>query len=233
MAYGVTLGQLVDQVRAEIGASVNPAQGVGQLAQLKQTLSRTQARLYADFNWPHLISRRDETLMLGERYYTFNADVNFEKIVKAEVLYTNTWRPVDYGIPNTAYNYVNSEVNSESDPVRRWQHYERGQFEVWPIPASAGQILRFTATLNLRPLLADSDVADLDSDLLVLFTAAELLTRLKSADAQAKQSLAASHYKNLRGNQVKTNVFMMGGGLQRTEAIKPWPDDWSLRVPGQ
>jgi len=57
--------------------------------------------------------------------------------------------------------------------------------------------------------------------------------RLKSADAGIKQQLAASHYKNIRGNQGKGGNFIMGGGLSKAEATKPWPDDWTLRVPGQ
>lgn len=231
MAYDVTLAQLVDQVRSEIGASNNPAQGTGQLHIIQQTLRRNQARLYADFNWPHLVSYRDEQLRPGERYYSYNADVNFDRIVAARVLYTNTWQPVEYGIPISLYNAINSENGTTSDPVRNWQHYERGQFEVWPVP-SVAQTLRFKATLNLRPLIANEDKADLDSDLLVLFTAAEMLTRAKSADAQVKQQLAASHYKAIRGNQVKTGIFVMGGGYRSQIATKPWPDDWPLRVKG-
>lgn len=233
MALNVTLAQLVDQVRAEIGASVNPAQGTGQLAQIQQTIRRTQARLYAEFNWPHLFGFRDENLQPGERYYTFNTDVNFDKITKAEVYYTTSWRPVCYGIENQDYNLTNSETGQRSDPVMKWQHYDRNQFEVWPIPDAAGQVLRFRAMLNLRPLLANEDQCDLDSDMLVLFAAAEILTKLKSADAGAKQQLAASHYKNIRGNQLKTNMFILGGGLRNSEAVKPWPDNWTIRVPGQ
>lgn len=229
MPYNVTLSQLVDQLRAEIGASTNSGQGINALPMMQQILRRTQERLYIEFAWPHLCSTRDEDLLQGERYYTFNSDVNFDRIEKAEILYANQWLPTRYGINALEYNTMQSDNDVRSAPVTNWQHYERNQYEVWPIPSASTQTIRFYCGLTLRPLIANDDPCDLDSTLLVLFAAAEILTKLKSAEAQTKQTLATAHYKNLRGNQIKEKVFIMGG--IDPSIRQPLTDDWTLRAP--
>lgn len=229
MPYNTTLSQLVDALKTEIGASTNSAQNINMLPQLQLTLRRTQIYLYNDFDWPHMRSYVDDNLALNERYYTFPNEVNFDKITKAEVYYTNQFRPLIYGIGGMQYNAYNSDLNVTNDPIVRWQHYQRNQYEVWPIPASNNQKIRFHCTLNLRPLIANSDQCDLDDTLIVLFAAAELLTKLDSKDAGAKQQLATAHYKTLRGNQTKQPPFVMGGGLRNQKNLPPHTDEWTLR----
>lgn len=226
MAVGTTLSTLVDNLRAEIGASTNVGQGVNNLPALQQVLRRNQERLWNEYNWPHLMIDRDETMVAGERYYTFDPDIDYNRIVGAWVKYSNVFEPIGYGFNPTIYSAVNSETGAKSDPVQLWRHYEGNQFEVWPVPSgNTSQILRFRAVKKLSPLLANSDTADLDDHLIVLFSAAEILARLKAQDAQAKLQLAQSHYRNLRANTMKRDMFIMGGGLPRTDR-----GDWVIRV---
>jgi hypothetical protein len=226
MALGTTFSTLVEQLRAEIGASTNVGQGVNNLPSLQQTLRRNQERLWAEFNWPHLFIDRDEQLYAGQRYYSFNDDLDYTRIVGAWVKYANSFEPVGYGFNPTIYSAVNSETGSKSDPVQLWRHYEGNQYEVWPVPSGqTAQVLRYRAIKKLAPLLANSDKADLDDILIVLFSAAEILARLKAADAQGKLQLAQSHYRNLRANTMKRDMFIMGNGLPRDDR-----GDWVIRV---
>jgi hypothetical protein len=221
MARGVTLSTLVEQLRAEIGASTSVSQGAASVPHLQQVLRRTQDRLYVEFNWPHLVIERDEPIIAGERYYTYNSDINFDRIISAYVKNNTTWEPVLYGFDSMIYNISDTELNETSEPVSRYRNYEDNQFEVWPVPSDNTQVIRFCAIRALRPLIANDDVCDLDSNLLVLYSASELLQRLKSADAESKLAAASQLYRNLRGNYDKTPTFIMGGGLlkQRSEGI--------------
>ena len=217
MAAGQTLDQLVTALRAEIGDSTNLSMGSQALPGLQQTLRRVQESYYADFNWPNLRVFREEEMLAGERYYTFNADVDFERIFGAwardsDATYPN-WRPIGYGITPADYNVSNSDAGITDNFIRKWNHHEGNQFEVWPVPASAGAI-RFRAMKTLSPLLAGTDKCDIDGTLLVLTAAAELLARAKTQDAPIKLQMATSHYNRLKGRFQKEAVFVMGGAPQ-------------------
>lgn len=226
MAVGTPLSSLVEQLRAELGASTNVGQGVNNLATLHQVLRRNQERLWAEYNWPHLVIDRDEQLYAGQRYYSFNNDLDYSRILQGWVKYSNIFEPIGYGFNPTIYAAVNSEIGYKSDPVQLWRHYEGNQYEVWPVPTGkTDQVIRFRAIKKLSPLLANDDSADLDDNLIVLFSAAEILARLKQADAQGKLQLAQSHYRALRSNLQKRDMFIMGNGLPRDDR-----GDWVVRV---
>lgn len=224
MPRNVTLGKLVYEVRAEIGATPNVGQGVGSMPMIEQVIRRTQDKLYHEYNWPHLLIERDEPLMIQQRYYTFNDDVNFERILGCWVKYADNWRPVEYGFDPMTYNTSDPERSEYDDPIRRWRHYEGNQYEVWPVPtANNQQTLRFKALRYLNPLLANTDKCDLDSTLIVLFASAEILARLKAADAESKMNVANQYYKNLRANFDKSGSFIMGGGISSPQIHRSSP----------
>ena len=228
MAAGQTLDQLVTALRAEIGDSTNLSMGSQALPGLQQTLRRVQESYYADFNWPHLRVFREEAMLAGERYYTFNADVDFERIFGAwardsDAAHPN-WRPIGYGITPADYNVSNSDAGIMDNFIRKWNHYEGNQFEVWPVPETSGAV-RFRAMKALSPLVAGTDKCDLDGTLLVLTAAAELLARSKTQDAPIKLQMATSHYNRLKGRFQKESVFVMGGGTPRV------PTGTHIRVP--
>jgi hypothetical protein len=80
--------------------------------------------------------------------------------------------------------------------------HDEGDFEVWPLPVTA-QIIRFTAKRNVGPLrnngtYDDTKTLDLDDLLVVYFSAAERLARLKQADAPAKLQLAQERMRVVR-----------------------------------
>jgi len=219
MARGTSLSQLRDQLRAEIGASPNPAMGTNQVHQMNLLLSRTQERLWADFDWPLFLVTRDIELKDGQRYYAFPNDLDFGRINHTEVKYSGVWRPMEYGIGNADYNFMDSDEGERQDPSLKWATYEGGsQFEVWPIPASNDMTLRFTGIRKLAPLIADTDVCELDDHLLTLYAAAELLSHNKSPDAPSKLNLANVHYARLRGLSGKGGLTTYGGGSPGVKA---------------
>lgn len=220
MARGTSLSALRDMLRAEIGASSNVAMGVNTQDQYDHLLRRTQDRLWNDFAWPFGYIERDEQLQNGERYYAFDPDVDFTRIVKAEVKYDGKWTDIAYGIGGDEYNQYDSDENEMSEPAMRWSHHEGNQFEVWPVPNTSNQIIRFKAIKKLPPLISPADTAVLDDNLIVLFAAAELLGRAKATDAQAKLSQATAHYNALKGNAQKNDRFIFGGGLPTGERIR-------------
>lgn len=224
MPVGQTLDELVIALRAEIGDSTNLAMGAQALPGLQQTLRRVQQMYYEDFQWPHLVVTREEEILPNERYYTFNSDVDFSRIynvwARDSSASSPNWKVLDYGISPADYNTCNSDVGETQDPICKWHHYEGNQFEVWPIPLSAGAI-RFRAIKTLAPLIAGDDRCEIDSTLIVLSAAAELLARAKAQDAPIKLSMATSHYNRLKSNYSKSSTFIMGGGI---------PTKWKTQI---
>lgn len=227
MARGTTLGQLILMLRAEIGDATSASLGQNNLPHLQQALRRTQEFLWQDFSWPHLRVYREDLLEAGQRYYSFPLDLDFDRVENVHIRYDEDWRPVVYGIEHQHYNSMDPDLNEREDPVLRWQAHEGNQYEVWPLPATNGLRLRFEGIRKLMPLVNDGDRADLDDNLIVLFAAAEILSRRDSKDAQAKENLATRLYNRLRGQQTsKRKMVIMGGGFdpnQRPSIQRPRP----------
>jgi len=92
-------------------------------------------------------------------------------------------------------------------------------FEIWPIPASS-QTVRFTGQRNISPLIADTDTADLDDLMIVLFSAAEILTRNKQQDAPLKLQKAQSRLNYVRAAYPRRTSHVVFGGGQEPEIKK-------------
>lgn len=220
MPLNTTLGELMTRLREECGHSVNPAQGQNTATHHKRILQRTQNFLWQDHAWNHLKVWREEQLYAGQRYYTFEPDLDFERIEEAWVLFSGTWQPIDYGITLLNYNVTDPDLDEREDPVRRWNKHEGNQYEVWPVPNSNDTRLRFRGVRKLRPFVGDEDQCDIDDELIVLFAAAEILSRQKSPDAQVKLDMAVKRYQKLKGANSKADMFIMGGGLPTHQEFK-------------
>ena len=226
MARGTTLGELVLMLREEVGDATSAALGQNTLPGYKRTLRRTQEFLWGDWTWPHLRVYREEVLQAGQRYYSFPADLAFDRVENTHVRWDDNWRPVCYGIELEHYNASDPELDNREDPVERGQVHEDDQFEVWPLPATDGLRLRFEGIRKLAPLIDDADRAELDDNLIVMFAAAEILGRKRASDGQAKAQVAGRLYRQLKGQQSKTTMFVMGGGkdpAMRSNMDRPYP----------
>lgn len=226
MARGVQLAQLVSDLKSEIGVSLNASVGTQQLDHLKYLLRRTQKRLYSAYSWPFMRIVREEALMAGERYYTFESELPFESVEHAWTQWGGLWIPVDQGITPELYGTYDSDAGQRADPVARWDIYENTQYEVWPVPASNGKF-RMRGKKKLSVLTDDAHTADLDDTLIVLFAAAQYLKRVKSDDAEDKLNEAQAHLRahRIEVGSIKRTPFLMAGstGYDRP-ALRPGID---------
>ena len=215
MARNVSLGVLIDDLRAEAGHSLQANLGTAMREVLIKVLQRQQRRLWEDYDWTFLRVERDVPVQAGQRFYNFPSDLTLERIEKVEFKYGDRWIPMGYGIGREHYDQYDSDRGVRGFPVERWREHDNDQVELWPTPSMNGStatttdVVRFTGIRKLRPLVAESDLADLDDTLLVLFSAAEILAREKSADASVKLQMAEKHYMRLKGRNAKRDVFSL------------------------
>lgn len=206
MAYGQTFQKLMQDLRAEIGHATAASVGQSENDSLKVLLQRTQEVLYDDYDWPHLTGVwKDVDMVAGQRYYTFPSGLNFQRAIRASVLWNGVWEELPVGFDTTAYTTYNSDDDERSDPPLRWRLYDRTQFEIWPIPATADATVRFIGTRALGALVADSDIADLDDRLIVLTAAAEKLAGKPRGKALVEMAAARlAQMKARAGGQARS-----------------------------
>lgn len=216
MARGTTLGQLIEDLRAEAGHALAPSLGASTRDVFINVLRRQQKRLWEDYSWPFLRVSRDVAVQAGLRYYNIPNDMTWERIERVEFKWGDRWQKLEYGIGYEHYNQYDSDLDIRSYPVYRYREAENNQVELWPVPSENGSlttrdgIVRFTGIRNLSQFTADADRADLDDQLIVLFSAAEVLARQKTNDASSKLAQAQAHYARLKARNSKSESFVMG-----------------------
>lgn len=229
MARGTSLGQLIDDLRAESGQSLQPSLGPSTRDVLINILNRVQRRYWEDYAWPFLRVSRDVAVQAGMRYYGIPSDLTYERIERVEFKWGDRWQPLTYGIDISHYNQYDSDLDIRSYPIYRYREAESNQVEIWPVPSENGSaasfdgILRFTGIRNLNPLVAESDVAELDDQLLIMFAAAEILARQKASDAGAKLQQAERHYARLKARNSKSEPFVMSNDEPKSYTPKGPP----------
>jgi hypothetical protein len=220
VARGTQLLALVQDLREEIGRSNSVAVGKSDLPGLQQKLRRTQEMLYDDYDWPFLRQIFPAlTLNAGQQYYDFPAGLHLERVEAVDIWYSNFPQPLVRGITPAQYAIYNSLAGVRQEPAMRWDVQWTGtaeQMEIWPIPVSNAQYVTFTGIRNLRPLIADSDVADLDDQLIVLWTAAEILGRQGDASAGLVTKLAQSRLGTVK-KRVKGAERVRRMGMESTD----------------
>lgn len=229
MARGKTLLSLLQQYRSEIRTSGNPAHNTGVRDSQIQLLQRTQEWLWEDYDWPHLRVRRDFSLQAGQRYYDTPSDMNIDRVEMLSVRYGEQWVPLHVGIDDTHFSTWDSDLDERSWPIERWQIYEDEQIEVWPMPADDADATTLEGTVrivgirNLAPLVADSDRADLDDRLIVMFAAAETLAAQGAPDASLKLQTAQRRFADLKANVSKIKSFSILGKSGPARKLKGPP----------
>lgn len=224
---GKTLGELVSDFRDEAGMASTAAMSQNALEAIKTKIRRTQEVLYADWAWPFLRIQRDELLQAGERYYSFPVDLDPDRLESAVAREESDsrWTPVCYGIDVWMRNDSDAELGDRRDPVRAWEFYEGGQYEVWPMPDTNAGVLRFTGIQKLPPLIKDSDRCALDDRLIVLYAAGEWLQKAKDPSASTVMSMADAHYRRVKGNTQQRRVYPIA------QSVPVWTPI-TVRAPG-
>ena len=221
MAFGTTLLNLRSMLRAEVGQSLNTAQGANSQTQYDMMLNRVQKELWEQYEWPHLRYFSSVALADGQRIYPYPIEMPLDYIVKAHILSSaNNWVPIEYGID--LVDYAQYAEGTKGWPVQKWANVPTvtagvtnpvGQIEVWPVPNQAGQ-LKFRGQAPATQLIAPTDKAVLDDTLITLFAASEILASQKAEHSALKLQKANQflrrHFANL-GGSTKKRIPILGG----------------------
>lgn len=215
MARRVTLVKLLDDLRAELHTSLNPAHNLQVRDKQVKALQNTQEWLWEDFTWPHLRAWRNYPLQAGQFLYDVGTDFDIDRIEKIEVKDGGVWRPVLPGIDADHYAAHDTELDQRAWPVRRWRIAEDEQVEVWPRPDQNGTAvdlegyLKVTGIRKLNALVADDDRCDLDSQLIYLYAAAKLSPA--SQEGKFALNLGNKRLAKLKSNLTLRREFKMFG----------------------
>ena len=215
------LSDMLTDLRAELGHSTNVAHGINDRDTLIYYLNRTQIQLYQDYDWPQLIVDRDIDLADGQRYYPYPVDLAFDDIEKIWLLYniTPVYAELLYGIGPQQFAIYNSDIGFKAWPTERWMHHaDDNTFELWPVPDSnataATGMVRLRGTKTVTKMVADDDESTLPDNLIVLFSAVEILQRDDAKDAALKLTKANEAMRRHRVRQFshKKHPVVIGGG---------------------
>ncbi len=226
MARGLTLEKLLYNLRVEIGQSTNTAVSRSTRTRFIGLLNSYQRLYWYKHDWSFLEIKRDKKMQAGSRYYDFPDDMDMDRAHKLEYKLGSDWCPVAYGIGGEQYSELDSDNDMRLDPVLRWNYYIAPitaanqqtvpQFEVWPIPATDGNdttldgYVRWHGYVKCREMVNDSDVCLLDGDLITFLAAAEILAKLKSADAPAKLEKGNQLFNTLKTRATPATKFKIG-----------------------
>ena len=234
MARNQTLLKILGDVRGEARLSLNPAHNIaGRDAQIA-LIQREQERLWADYDWPHLMVNRYIPAVSGRRYYdprtAFDetwqprTDLSLERVVEVSVYDGHAWRELCPQITDRDRFAHDSLAGERSWPPRRWAVGEDDVIEIWPTPdeasLSAGEqvtppnmqsVIRVRGVRDLRPFRDDADRADLDDRLLSLYSASALLAESGAKDTNLKLEAAQRHYTRIKADQTKSTTTPLFG----------------------
>jgi hypothetical protein len=215
---GVRLSELVEQLRAEIGHSTNPAVGTNARDYLVQVLRRTQQRLWEEYDWSFLKVSRDIPVIAGHVHYSLPSDLPYDRVLEASFKYDGQWHKLCHGIDEHHYSQYDPEANQRHWPVTRWDIAEDtgtideiGVLEIWPMPSRSGNDtsgkIRLTGQRSIAPLVDDSSKCELDGTLIVLYAAAEIQARQNQGDAQFKLQQATQLLSKLQNQTTNKKKF--------------------------
>lgn len=233
MPAGVLLNDLVSGLRAKTGKSLNVAMGVSERDTLVSLLQQKQQYLYAAYDWPVLEASFTVPLVAGTTSYNYPSGLAFDYINNVWCQETTPapgrYLRLEYGIEPEHYNC--QAQGDQGWPIERWMVKDDPtlasgvMFDVWPTPSQAGIVL-FRGRRALKPLVSNSDTCTLDSDLIILFTAADILARQKAEDAPTVLADAQRHMRNIARRQTgnKKSPIILGGGVARGVYLRPGID---------
>lgn len=220
---GSTLLVVRTKLKAELGTS-----GTGDDTLLNQLIVNKQFWFCSKWDWAELEDRWDVVVAGGSQFVSFptkdwqgtTATLRLDRPLAVQVFYNQIYSDLDYGIGEDEYNTWNPALNQQQDPIMNWMRVgaDKTKFEVWPMPATQ-QTVRFIgqkAPTAFSATPADTDIVDLDDDLIALTVAAEFLLAQGSPAAGAKGQQARDLFLELRGNDPKTlSTFRIGKDMER------------------
>lgn len=230
MALHSTLAVVLSMVKAELGKSL-AATATAQDQNLYQLIDNQQQWLANEYDWATQAHWWDVDISTGNRFINVpsvneSGDtmlINLQRPVQLSRQWNIIWVPVEFGIHNRDYNYLNSELGVVLDPVQKWRLVGDTEFEVWPVPAGP-QKLRFNGqgvlnSLKTTGVFAPTKTLDLDDLLVTYFTAARVAAKEKQADYQFLLTQATNRLNYLRASEPHndTRTVIGHGGLTRRQ----------------
>lgn len=215
----------MEMLRDECGISSASSRGSDNLAYLQRIIARHYEFLVDEADWSFLRVDDDaatKELEAGSRYYDFPDIMDLKYTLTADHFYGNVWVPLDYGIGPSDYNAMNPETDQRADPQIKWRIKDDRQFEVWPMPASNGNLVRFRGRRKPTLLTSDDSRADMDDQLIVLYAAAEVQAKKSVKDADLKLAAAKQRLiqmKRLYVDRTKVRIGM----AERVDPQRGWP----------
>lgn len=218
MALNTTLANLLVMLKAEIGNALTAGIATADDAVLRVLLSNKQKYLSYLYDFVDLELRVAVTATAATRTFNFPTSLDVNRPVKifTKLTVQDLWRPMDYGVDEPELSLFNSDAGVTADPIRKWQFYGvdgsgNRKVQVWPIPTT-DQYLLVDGQIVLPSLAVDSDKAAIDDLMLVLFVAADRLTRTDQSDASTKLQQAQTIAVSLSRTSPKRDpVFSLGG----------------------
>lgn len=193
------LGDMMEALRAEIGASLSPGHNLSQDATHAYILSRTQRELQLAHDWPHLFTEELVDPVTAGTQYVTGFDTDYELINEVWGVYGGEWYPLRSGFGPEQYNEYSSPTE-RSYPVRRYRPYPLNEgIEIWPIPVDDTKLI-IRGQMSLPALRDPDDMSLLDGTLIVLFAAADIVADLDRNDAARLGAKAAAYLRLLRAN---------------------------------
>lgn len=215
MPVGTQLATLRQMLYAECGEEMNETISPALKSVYNQLLNNQQ--LFLDNQHAYLRGKVVVGLqgVVGQQYYNIPTGIDFDRLEQPTFTNVASFRyRIGYSIGQEEYNLYRSELGVTASPVMKWQIVTVNgtqQIELWPIP-SVAQVIEFTGSLPLSPMVNDTDQCVIDDLVLVLFTAAERLSRQQKADAPAKAAKASLALSGVRaGLPGRFEVWNMSG----------------------
>ena len=217
----MTLGAMLEELRAEVGASLSPGHNLNQTETQYYLLRRTERELYAAYDWPHLITEERFTVTAGTRYIGPFETVDYEQINEVYGSYGSEFQPLMYGVTPDDYLEYDPETGDRGFPVCKYRPVpETEEIELWPIPSQDITVI-VRGQMKLSDMKNPDDKSTLDGTLIVLFAAADLLSSWDRNAAAAKAAKAANFLRSLRTNLISQKKRVTG--LTPNTTVRPRP----------
>lgn len=217
MARGSTLSTLISDLRATLKRSTSVSVGVDDRENLVVRLNQAYEMLYLQHDWPHLRKVFLLDLEAGERYYDFPAGLDPERVEEAAVYFNDQPQRFERGIDFSDYAEFDSDQDDRSEPALKWDIRFTGtgeQIEIWPIPSTNDQYVRFQGIQAVEPLVNNDDTCRLDGTLVVLFAAAAIAPDGKQGGMTNLQ-MAQDHLRSLKArSKGGLKAYRLGLGVQ-------------------
>lgn len=225
MARGKSFISLIVDLRNELGRADDTAIGGDDLPSLKRTLNRVYETLWDEYDWPHLRGVRDKiTLAAGTQFYDVPVEIDIEGIESVHVWWGGIAHPMIRGITMADYNSYDSTTSERAEPALKYDIRDvdgTPEIEVWPIPVTSAQELQIVGRRKFARMVADANLCLLDDQMVVLFSAAQILKRQKSMDWEDIFNLARARKSRLQGRVAGNDDAPVRIGLGNRPGPRP------------